>query len=222
MGHFSTHVIDGIALELSALGASRPKLRGLYRGLPVARPSAWSDTWGAPRHEFGTRYRRHQGQDIFCVQDAAVLAVEGGTIEFDVDRLGGRIARLYRSDGSYWYYAHLSRWNVKELVSGARVEPGAEIGRCGTTGNAAGTPAHLHFGLYVGGAALNPIDYLATWLGKAVRHAIRSLREVRVERRADVARFRTERLFGDAFTPRWLRWESPLQRFLKLLGVKRD
>lgn len=134
----------------------------------VAGRAAWVDTWGAPRYGPGPAVRPHEGQDVFCDYGAPVLASEAGTIEFDVGLLGGRVARLYRADGSYWYYAHLADWNTAVLTSGDPVEPGDVIGYCGDSGNAAGGWPHVHFGWYLpGGKALDPMEALVGWLRAA-------------------------------------------------------
>jgi hypothetical protein len=52
-------------------------------------------------------------------------------------------------------YAHLSRQAVR---TGERVKAGDVIGYVGTTGNARGTPPHLHFGIYA--LREGPIDPL--------------------------------------------------------------
>jgi murein DD-endopeptidase MepM/ murein hydrolase activator NlpD len=58
------------------------------------------------------------------------------------------------------YYAHLSRFGAFEV--GDRVSAGDIVGYVGDTGNARGTPPHLHYGVYrFGGAAINPFPLLA-------------------------------------------------------------
>jgi murein DD-endopeptidase MepM/ murein hydrolase activator NlpD len=56
------------------------------------------------------------------------------------------------------YYAHLDRFGT--FREGDVVEPGDVLGYVGTSGNARGTPSHLHYGIYRG-RALNPYSRLA-------------------------------------------------------------
>ena len=51
-------------------------------------------------------------------------------------------------------YGHMSKTSVK---AGEHVAKGQVIGRTGNTGLALGD--HLHFGMYVHGVAVNPIDW---------------------------------------------------------------
>ncbi|MGH9942242.1 MAG: M23 family metallopeptidase, partial [Pyrinomonadaceae bacterium] len=47
------------------------------------------------------------------------------------------------------------------LAAGDYVTPDTVLGYVGTTGNAAGTPPHLHFGVYAPGGAVDPLPLLA-------------------------------------------------------------
>ncbi|HEU4488617.1 MAG TPA: peptidoglycan DD-metalloendopeptidase family protein [Actinomycetota bacterium] len=135
----------------------------------IAGPASWTNTWGAPRFGPGSLIRTHEGQDVFCRYGDPVLASESGTLEFDEGGLGGKVARIRKEDGSYWYYAHLSSWN-HTLVSGDRVAPGDVIGYCGDSGNAAGTSPHVHLGFYGSdGRAIDPMPFLVKWLRAAER-----------------------------------------------------
>lgn len=115
---------------------------------PVAGPSAFGDTWGAPR----SGGRRHQGVDMLGPTGTPLAAVVSGYAEFKTNTLGGNAVGLKGSNGNYYYYAHLDRWE-----GGSRnVTRGEIIGYMGDTGNATGTP-HLHFEIHPGGgAAVNP------------------------------------------------------------------
>jgi peptidoglycan LD-endopeptidase LytH len=136
----------------------------------IAGPASWTNTWGVPRFGPGSLTRQHEGQDVFCRYGDPVLASERGSVEYDQGGLGGKVARLHRDDGSYWYYAHLSAWNTRDFSSGDSVVPGDVIGYCGNSGNAAGSPPHVHFGLYgPDGQAINPMRHLVHWLRAAER-----------------------------------------------------
>ena len=153
---------------------------GAFAPFIVGGRAEFWDSWGEVRHaEAGLR--PHLGQDVFCDYGAPVLASEDGVVEFAVDSSGGRIARLHRGDGSYWYYAHLASF-PKGVVSGGTVSVGDVIGYCGTSGNAAGSRPHVHFGWYLNGMAMNPMGSLISWLRTAEREATRSLRARRSPR----------------------------------------
>jgi murein DD-endopeptidase MepM/ murein hydrolase activator NlpD len=109
---------------------------------------------------------------VFCNADAPVLAVEPGRVELVSDDLGGTVVRLHHERGGYWYYAHLSGY-PEGLATGDTVETGDVIGYCGTSGNAAGTAPHVHFGSYPG--PVNPMGDLIDWLITAETEARRTL-----------------------------------------------
>lgn len=202
-GSFNTDKLVAIAANLRSLGWSSDKvLKEAYAPFIIGGHAAWIDTWGSPRYGPAPgQVRTHQGQDVFCDYGAPVLASEMGMIEFDEGGLGGKIARLYRGDGSYWYYAHLSDW-AEDLSSGDRVRPGDVIGYCGTSGNAQTTPPHVHFGWYqANGKAKNPMRTLVSWLRRAEARARVEVAEVTHYKIKQIFTFRTSRLFGDAFAP---------------------
>jgi murein DD-endopeptidase MepM/ murein hydrolase activator NlpD len=115
-----------------------------------------ADTWGAARSEG----RSHQGIDIFARRGAAVYAPVGGiVIDVGVDRLGGNVVRLLGPGLQVHYFAHLDRYGT--FVERDWVQPGEILGYVGSTGNARGTPPHLHYGIYDrGGRPLNPFPIL--------------------------------------------------------------
>jgi murein DD-endopeptidase MepM/ murein hydrolase activator NlpD len=116
-----------------------------------------ADTWGAPR---GID-RRHEGIDIFAPKGRPVISTTNGVVfKVGEDNLGGNVVRVLGPGWQWHYYAHLDRFG--DVEPGSIVQPGTVLGYVGDTGNAKGTPPHLHYGVYrfVGGAR-NPYPLLA-------------------------------------------------------------
>ncbi|MGH9213031.1 MAG: M23 family metallopeptidase [Acidimicrobiales bacterium] len=119
---------------------------------PVTGTVEFTDTYGAPR----SGGRRHQGVDIFAPTGTPVVAPADGTVEHYNNQLGGLSYRLFGDDGTYYYGTHLS---AEENQGAGHVTAGTTIGYVGTSGNAAGTPPHLHWEIHPDGqgtAAINP------------------------------------------------------------------
>lgn len=202
-GAYNTDLLLAVQARLRALGWSNAEVtKRVFSPFIIGGRANWIDSWGFPRFGPGPIVRTHEGQDVFCEMGEAVLASEAGTIDFDDGGLGGKIARLHRSDGSYFYYAHLSDWNTTEFQPGDTVKPGDTIGYCGNTGNAMGGAPHVHFGWYgADGESRNPMRILIRWLRTAERDAIdlaQSAAGMKL-RRQDI--FATAHRFGDAFAP---------------------
>jgi len=116
----------------------------------------FSNDWGYPRS--GGRY--HQGNDIFARRGTAVVAAQNATIvrwnpPSAQTSLGGITVTYRTADGSEWYNAHLDSV-ASGIAPGVSVAAGQTIGTVGTTGNARGTPPHLHLGRKSGGSWVNP------------------------------------------------------------------
>ncbi|WP_249027651.1 M23 family metallopeptidase [Xanthomonas cucurbitae] len=115
-----------------------------------------ADTFGAPRG----RDRTHAGVDIFAPRGTAVLAATRGVVSAIRDRgLGGKQVWVLGPAMERHYYAHLDDW-AAGLAVGQVVEPGTPLGTVGTTGNARGTPPHLHYGVYGRNGAYDPLPLL--------------------------------------------------------------
>lgn len=120
---------------------------------PVAGPISFSNTWLAPR----PGGRQHQGVDIFAAEGTPVVAPVDGDVELGENDLGGLVVRLWGDDGNFYYGAHLSAW----ADASGHVAAGTVLGYVGNTGNAAGTPPHLHFEIHIGrqpGDPPSPVD----------------------------------------------------------------
>ena len=102
----------------------------------------------------GKTGKPHQGIDIFGNEGAPILAVDDGQLRFALDPLGGNAFYLTSTDGTTYYGAHLSAYAG---TAPRAVVAGDVVGYVGHTGNAAGTPSHLHFEEHPkGGAAVDP------------------------------------------------------------------
>jgi murein DD-endopeptidase MepM/ murein hydrolase activator NlpD len=127
-------------------------------GFPVAGKgnSAIQSFW-ADERDGGKR--SHEGIDIFAKRGTPVVAVTEGTISYTGERgLGGKQVWLRAGIfGNSVYYAHLDKIAV---TSGTQVKEGDTLGFVGNTGNARTTPPHLHFGIYSGYGALNPLPFI--------------------------------------------------------------
>src|SRR5204863_5475133 len=118
---------------------------------------AVADTWHAPR---GTG-RLHEGQDIFAPRGTPIFSATNGYVfKVGENNLGGQTVSVIGSGGRIYYYAHLDRY-ASGLEVGNRVTPRTVLGYVGTTGNAQGTPPHLHFGIYTSNGAINPLPLLS-------------------------------------------------------------
>jgi murein DD-endopeptidase MepM/ murein hydrolase activator NlpD len=125
--------------------------------VPVAgvKPRGLADTWGGARGAG----RHHEGIDIFAKRGTPVLSsTEGVVMRVGTNRLGGQVVWVLGPGGQRHYYAHLERYG--DVHAGMRVAPGKVLGYVGTSGNAAGTPPHLHYGIYAAAGALNPYPFL--------------------------------------------------------------
>ena len=120
---------------------------------PVDGAVRFMNDWGFPRS--GGRF--HEGNDLFAARGTPVVAVVGGNAVQTTGPIGGRQVKLLGDDGTTYYFTHLDTFGA-----GGRVAAGTVIGTVGSTGNAAGSPPHLHFELHPGGgAAVNPYPSIA-------------------------------------------------------------
>jgi murein DD-endopeptidase MepM/ murein hydrolase activator NlpD len=160
--------LPGSAVPLLAAPDVTPDLTAGRYVFPVYGPSAYGDTFGAPRGDVAGGW--HHGDDIFAPLGAPVLAVADGTV-FSVgwNDVGGFRLWLRDRTGNEFYYAHLSAYTTL-AVNGRHVQAGDVLGFVGNTGDAATTPFHLHFEvhpvamLFLGyDGAVNPTRYLDGW-----------------------------------------------------------
>ncbi len=140
--------------------ATRAELLGPGYVFPVVGGARFSDEFGGPRAQTGF----HQGIDLFAANGTPLVAVHDGTL-FRVgwNRLGGNRLWLDDGQGNYFYYAHLSAFS-DIARDGAQVRAGDVIGFVGDSGDAKGTPFHVHFEIHPdAGWAVPPIAFVSAW-----------------------------------------------------------
>jgi len=128
--------------------ATRAAFRGISFAFPVAdaRFHAIEYTEKTGLTDFRNRWRRnHMGTDIFAPDGRPVLAAADGVVTvatFTPKQGPGCKVAIYHGRGVYTYYLHMSAIYCR---LGQKVKRGEVIAAVGASGNAVGTPTHLHF-----------------------------------------------------------------------------
>ena len=106
---------------------------------------------------YGKRWgRMHKGVDWACPVGTTVYASSAGTVvSAAYSSSYGYNVVISHPDGRMTRYAHNSKLLVK---AGQHVEQGQSIALSGSTGRSTGP--HVHFEIYINGAAVNPLKYL--------------------------------------------------------------
>lgn len=106
-------------------------------------------------------YQTHLGIDLASVKaDKIPAANPGRVVRTGFNGIYGENVVIDHGLGLMTLYAHMSQINVQV---GDMVERGQIIGRTGATGLAGGD--HLHYGAFVSGVAVNPIEWWdAHWI----------------------------------------------------------
>lgn len=178
----------GIAMCLTEHEKEGEKMRfyGEAQYFPIAALSEeetfiFEDSFGGARSYGGER--KHEGIDIMldgnCRGSHPVVSVSYGTVtKLGWLELGGYRVGITAEDGTYFYYAHLYRYDA-QLQEGMEVVPGQILGYTGDSGyGPEGTVGqfeeHLHFGIYVTGKdgkeeAVNPYPFLSELTGRIIR-----------------------------------------------------
>lgn len=138
--------------QLSLLQQELPTENSLPSPLPQQH---LTDTWGAAR----SQGRSHEGIDIFAARGTPIRSTTQGIVsKVGENTLGGRVVVVVGPGGAGHYYAHLE--NYADISPNDWVDVGDIIGYVGDSGNAKGTPPHVHYGIYINGSAVNPYPLL--------------------------------------------------------------
>ncbi len=142
------------------LTAYYPTPQGATHIFPIVGGGSFSNDWGGPR----PGGRSHQGIDLFATNGTPVVAISDGTL-FRVgwNRVGGWRYWLRDGWGNEFYHAHLAGF-APAAREGAVVKAGTVLGYVGTSGDARGTPPHVHFEIHPGGGGpIAPFSYVSAW-----------------------------------------------------------
>lgn len=119
------------------------------------------DSFGDPR----SAGRTHEGVDMLATLGQAVYAAADGVLTTQYidgrsdSQLSGNAWRLTATDGTVFFYAHLSAF-APGLRVGSVVAAGQPIGSVGDTGNPGTGNFHLHFELQRNGTPINSLPLL--------------------------------------------------------------
>ncbi|HEY6244952.1 MAG TPA: M23 family metallopeptidase [Pyrinomonadaceae bacterium] len=177
---FAVTVLVVLVLSISGVGGAAwdkllfyGRVARLYTRQPDSRLSMplqdvlkrqVGNTWHAPR---GTD-RLHEGQDIFAPKGTPIYSATSGFVyNVGENNLGGHTVSVIGDGGRVYYYAHLDSY-APGIAVGDPVTRQTLLGYVGTTGNAQGTPPHLHFGVYTSSGAINPLPLLVDRTQSAV------------------------------------------------------
>ena len=124
-----------------------------YMGRPLNHIRITSHFTHRRFHPVLKRWKAHLGTDFGARRGTPILAAAKGKVIFSGWKGGyGKVVKIRHDDGYVTLYAHQSRLKAKV---GKYVSKGDVIGFVGSTGRSTG--AHLHFGLYKNGRAINPM-----------------------------------------------------------------
>jgi peptidoglycan LD-endopeptidase LytH len=131
----------------------------------------------------GTEGHGYPATDIFAAEGTKYVAVIAGVVDYvsDVDQWnpekpdpaarGGLSVAIIGIDGIRYYGSHLSEI-ADGIFVGAKVKTGQVLGYVGASGDAKGTPTHVHFGISLPSfpedwqarrGQLDPFPYLNAW-----------------------------------------------------------
>ncbi len=127
-------------------GRFRMPLEGVRNGTNFGRRRVLNGKPGSP----------HSGLDLAAPAGTPVHASQRGRVVFAGELFfSGNTVILDHGLGLYTFYGHLESIGV---AVGPMMEAGAVLGRVGATGRATGP--HLHWGMYVNAARVNPLGIL--------------------------------------------------------------
>jgi murein DD-endopeptidase MepM/ murein hydrolase activator NlpD len=132
-------------------------IAGLWKGnfrLPMS--SEITSPFGNKRLFNGQLKSYHNGVDFRAPTGTPVFAANSGIVKMAENLFySGNVVIVDHGNLIFTIYAHLSKI---EVMAGQQIEKGQQLGLTGATGRVSGP--HLHWGVKVNGAAVNPIQFV--------------------------------------------------------------
>ena len=136
-------------------GAASNTVDGVTWLLPI-NYNYFSSPFGYRVHPVYGDWRFHYGVDLCAPTGTPIIASRSGQVTVAAyDWSSGYHVSINHMDGFATKYLHMTHYIVSP---GQYVYAGQVIGYCGSTGTSTG--AHLHFGVYYNGSAVNPANYI--------------------------------------------------------------
>lgn len=165
--HVAKQFVQPNPVDIKRADRERNRLRELYASVTPER--LWQGSFRLPlfgvrkSSNFGRRRilngepgSPHSGVDFPAAAGVPVHAAQRGRVVLAENLFfSGNTVLLDHGLGIYTFYGHFKSTAVAE---GDLVEAGAILGRVGATGRATGP--HLHWGLIVNGAKVNPLEII--------------------------------------------------------------
>ncbi len=124
---------------------------------PLRVPGRISSKFGSRTSPTPGASTYHQGIDIAVSDGTPIVASAAGeVVTASYSASAGNYVMIYHGNSLYTVYMHAARLAVAE---GATVNQGDVIAYVGSTGVSTG--AHLHFGVSVNGAYVDPLNYVS-------------------------------------------------------------
>jgi murein DD-endopeptidase MepM/ murein hydrolase activator NlpD len=152
--------LDCMTATVSALEHAVALHEAAWSAFPGRKPvtsARFGSPFGNRIDPFTRRLSFHPGVDLVAPTGTPILAAAGGRVIYAGPKAGyGNAVEIDHGNGFVTRYGHASKIDVQV---GQIVLPLDHIADVGSTGRSTGP--HLHFEVLVGGAPVNPADYLA-------------------------------------------------------------